>query len=277
MIGKAAGLSCDEVILDLEDAVAPAAKADARATVAECLGTEAFAAATVAVRINPVGSGYAYGDIIAVVEGGQSALAALVVPTVEEAADVHFVDRLLDEVESALSLECPVGIEVQIESSRALVNLAEIGRASRRLVAFVFGEGDYAADIGTGDLVIGSPGGAHADRFLWAQSMVASHARAVRCDAIDGAYARFRDADGFLSAARRARSLGYDGKWCIHPDQIDLAVRAFTPSDEEIERARAIVRAYEAAERRGDGVATLDGEMIDEASRKLAARVLADA
>src|SRR5262249_3979075 len=189
----------------------------------------------------------------------------------------HFVDHLLSGLEAELGPERPIGLELLIETAAGMVNLKEIAAACpHRTQALVFGPGDYTADLGLPRLELGMidpeyPG----HQWHWPMSSIAVHARAAGLQAIDGPYVDFNDRDGYLEAARRARLLGFEGKWCIHPNQIEWANTAFTPSQELFERSEQLLAAYEEATPAGSGAAVDEGKMIEEARRKLAEKLVA--
>jgi citrate lyase subunit beta/citryl-CoA lyase len=197
------------------------------------------------------------------------------IPKVESAAQVHFVSLLLDQLEQKQSRERPLGLEIQIESPRGLVELERIATASPRIETLIFGPGDYAAAAGIPQLSVGAiepnyPG----DQWHYVLSRILTTARAFDLQAIDGPYAAIRDLEGFAEVARRSRLLGFDGKWALHPDQIAICNKTYSPTPEEFERAEQILAAYRVAtEQDGLGAAMFEGEMIDEASRKLAISV----
>lgn len=276
MIAKAADSGADEVFLDLEDACAPSEKKEARALAVQGLNEHDFGATLRAVRVNGVTTQWCHDDVVEVVRGAGARLDVLVVPKVESASEVHFVDHLLAQVEAEVALSARIGIEVQIESPAGMVELREIVRASARLEAVVFGPGDYAASLGVPRLDIGAaderyPG----HQWHWALSEVANHAKAAGLLAIDGPSADFRDEAGFADAALRARLLGFDGKWCIHPNQIPWAREAFSPTPGELEAAADLLERYELALAAGQGAIAVDGKLVDEASRRAAASTLA--
>ena len=270
MIEKAAASEADQVFLDLEDACAPGEKVSARDIVVEALTTLDFGGKLRVVRINGVGTPWCHGDVVALVAGG-AALDCLLVPKVKGASHVHFVDHLLSGLEDEL------GLELLIETAAGMVNLKEIAAACpARTQALVFGPGDYAADLGVPRLELGMidpeyPG----HQWHWPMSSIAVHARAAGLQAIDGPYVDFNDRDGYLAAALRARLLGFEGKWCIHPNQIEWANTAFTPAQELYERSEQLLAAYAEATAAGLGAAVHEGKMIDEATRKLAEKLVA--
>lgn len=277
MMEKAAGSAADFVFLDLEDACAPAEKVPARKLVVDALLRHDFGRTTRAVRINDASTQWCYRDIIDIVGETAGHLDAIVIPKVASAAHVHFVSTLLDGLERELSLKT-IKLHVQIESPQGAVLLREISTASERVEAIVFGPGDYAAGLGVAQLEIGMidpryPG----HQWHWVMGEIAAHAKAVFAQAIDGPYVDFRDEAGYRDSATRARLLGFDGKWCIHPNQIPWANEVFAPTAAEAAEARAVIDAYDSAVSDGVGAIALDGKLIDEASRKVAEGVIARA
>jgi citrate lyase subunit beta/citryl-CoA lyase len=276
MMEKAAGSEADQVFLDLEDACAPSEKKAARALAVEALNTHDFGAKVRAVRVNDVTTRWCYMDVIEVVTGAGSHVDALVIPKVEDATHVLFIDHLLHQLETDLERASPIELEVQIESSRGAINLHEIVNASDRIATVIFGPGDYAASLGVAQIDIGMnddryPG----HQWHWVMSEIANHARAIGAQAIDGPYGDFHDEQGYSESALRAKLLGFEGKWCIHPNQIPWANHAFSPSVAELDAAAKIVAAYERATTEGVGAIAVDGKLVDEASRKAAEGILA--
>ena len=277
MLRKAASLPADQVFLDLEDSVAPLAKNDeTRANVVRALVDESWRAPTRVVRVNAVDTQWCFRDIVYVVERTGGELDCIMLPKVEDAGDVHFADRLLSELEAELGLEQRIGLELQIESPRGLVNVESIAAASPRAETLIFGPGDFAATAGMPQLTVGAADGDYAgDQWHFVLWRILVTARAFGLQAIDGPYAQFRDVDGFRQVAQRARSLGYDGKWAIHPDQVELCNEIFSPSSEQFERASRILDAYREAIDGRVGAVVFEGEMIDEATRRMAEHVVA--
>jgi citrate lyase subunit beta/citryl-CoA lyase len=278
MLAKAATLPADQIFLDLEDAVAPLEKNDAtRQRVVDALRDQDWRATTKVVRVNAVSTPWCFRDLVYVVEGAGDALDCLMLPKVETPADIHFADRLLTQLETELGRTRPVGLEVQIESPLGLVNVDAIAAASPRIEALIFGPGDFAASAGMPQLTVGAVDGDYGgDQWHFVLWRILIAARAHGLQAIDGPYAQIRDPKGFREVALRSRSLGFDGKWALHPDQIELCNEIFSPSLEEFDRASRILAAY--AEATGDrrlGAVVFEGEMIDEASRKMAEQVVA--
>jgi citrate lyase subunit beta/citryl-CoA lyase len=284
MLAKAPTLPADEVFMDLEDSVAPSAKEAARANVRRALEEGAWGGRTVGIRVNAVSTRWCYRDVIDVVEPAPGLVDVLVIPKVEQASDVVFVDRLLSMVEeSALgggqagASPKRVGLEAQIESAVGLRNIHEIAHASPRLEALVFGPADMSASLGLPATTAGLPmPGYPGDHWHWVLETILVAAREAGLDAVDGPYLRIEDLEGFRASAVRARALGYDGKWALHPSQIDVLNEVFTPPQEEFDRAVAVLEAYEhAVSVEGRGAVMFGKEMIDEASRKMAARLAA--
>jgi len=274
---KALDSDADYVFLDLEDAVAPADKEQARKQVVAALLEYDWRerGKTVSVRVNGIDTHYMYRDVVDVVEQAGHRLDTLLVPKVGTAADVYLVDALLTQIEAARRIPTPIGIEVLIETALGMANVEAIAQASRRLEAMHFGVADFAASVRARTVSIGGlnpdyPG----DQWHAAMSRVVTASRAYGLRAVDGPYGDFRDPDGFLAAARRAAVLGYEGKWAIHPTQIALANDVFTPPAPEVERARRILRALDDAAREGRGAAQLDGRMIDAASARMAQNIV---
>ncbi len=277
-LAKAATLAADaapdEVILDLEDSVAPSAKEHARGLVAAALHDDWPRERVVAVRINGATSPWAYRDVVEIVERSGARLDAIVLPKVSSPGQVVWLDVLLDQVEQAAGLPAGrVGIEAQIEDAAGLAAADQIAVASPRLAALVFGPADFMASLGMRSLSIGSQpeGYAGGDAFHYAHMRILVAARAAGLQAIDGPYAAIGDVAGLASAAASVAAVGYDGKWVVHPDQIGAVNAAFSPGQAEYDRAERILDAYEhATSVQERGAVMLDDEMIDEATRKLA-------
>jgi len=286
---KAAKSAVDIVFLDLEDAVAPDDKAQARKNVVAALNDIDWGSKTLSVRINGLDTHYMYRDVIDLVENCPR-LDMLLIPKIGVPADVYAIDMLVTQIEQAKRRDKRIGFEVLIETALGWANVETIARASPRLEAMCFGAGDFAASMRMRTTVIGglnseygvlTDAGSDGQRqFLqgdpWhaAQTRVVAACRAQGLRPIDGPYGDFKDADGFIAAARRAAVLGFEGKWAIHPSQIALANQVFSPDPREIERARRIVAAMEEAARRGLGAVQLDGRLIDIASIRMAENLL---
>lgn len=269
MVEKARDLDADVVFLDMEDAVPAAERGEpARRAAVTALGAP-FAARTVAVRVNAVGTPWCLGDIATVAPARPD---VLLVPKVEDPGQVAFVCHLLDALEAQHGLQPgAIGVELQIESAGALAGVSAIAAACPpRVEALVFGPGDFAASLGSPQTMVGElPEDGVPDPGAMALFAMVVAARAHGLQAVDGPYGDIGDADGLLRSARRARALGCDGKWSIHPSQIAVITATFTASEQEIARARAIMDAL------GEGgAARLEGEMVDDATRRLAEGVL---
>ena len=279
MLARAAGLAADEVILDLEDSVAAGRKGDAvRAAVAAAAG--GLRARTRAVRVNPVDTPHHHRDVVGVLERAGAAIDVIVVPKVDDVSHVTFADHLIGALEAELRLPAGgIGLEVQIETARALAGVEAIAAACPgRLEALVVGPGDLAASLGMPHTTIGAPvPGYPGDGWHHALMRVLVAARAAALQAIDGPYASFRDLAGLRESAGRSRALGYDGKWSIHPDQIPILDEIYGVLPAELARAHRVLAAHAGAAASGAGAATLDGEMIDEATRAMAERLVARA
>lgn len=292
LFGKAAHSAADVIFLDLEDAVAPDDKVEARRNVIAALNDIDWGAKSVSVRINGLDTHYMYRDVIEVVENCPR-LDLLLIPKVGVAADVYALDMLVTQIEQAKKREKHIGFELLIETALGLSNVEAIAQSSSRLEAMCFGAGDFAASTRMRTTVIGGLNpeyGVLTDRngqgersfyqgdpWHAAQARVVAACRGHGLRPIDGPYGDFRDIDGFRAAARRAAGLGFEGKWAIHPSQIELANGVFTPAAEEVERARRIVEAMAQAAREGRGAVQLDGRLVDIASIRMAQNVLAKA
>ena len=266
MLAKAGGLQADEIVIDLEDSVAAGAKNEARELVCRVLAEGRLGAGLVAVRVNALDSPWYRDDVAALAERAGPAVDSLVVPKVETAEDVREVERMLDDREAAMQ------IQALVETAAGLVRVAEIATASPRLDALILGYADLAASLGRSNPEAAS------ERWLYAQEALLVAARAAGVGAIDGPYLAIADEQGLRRWAEHVRDLGYDGKWAIHPSQLEMINHTFTPGDAEVERARAVLAVLEQAESDGaQGAVELDGKMIDEASRKQAEQVVARA
>ncbi|MBC6461745.1 HpcH/HpaI aldolase/citrate lyase family protein [Actinomadura sp. HBU206391] len=273
-IEKAQGLAADEIFLDLEDAVAPAAKEEARGSVVTALNEGDWSGKVRVVRVNDLSTRWTYRDVIEVVEGAGANLDCVMLPKVRDPADVQWLDRLLTQIERNTGLEVGrIGIEAQIEDARGLTRVDEIAAASPRLETLVFGPGDFMASINMKTLVVGEqpPGYTEGDAYHYILMRILMAARAHDLQAIDGPYFNVRDVPAFTRVARRSAALGFDGKWVLHPSQIEAANDVYSPAQEDYDHAELILDAYDyytTVERRG--AAMLGDEMIDEASRKMA-------
>jgi citrate lyase subunit beta/citryl-CoA lyase len=278
MIQKAAASAADAVCIDLEDSVTPAEKAASRANVIGALKELDFGGRVRMFRINGLDTLFAYRDLVEVVEAAGDRLDLVMVPKVGSARDVQFVETLLLQIEANVRLTRPIGIEAQIETASGFLHAREIASASQRLEALIFGAGDYAASMQMPSAAIGEadehdevyPG--HRWHAVMHTIVAASRANGLRC--LDGPYAGFSDPAGLARACRIALAMGFDGKQCIHPSQLATVNATFTPSLEEVTRAAAVVKAYDAAVVAGQGAATHDGRMIDAANIRMARTIL---
>ena len=286
---KAAHSAADIIFLDVEDAVAPDDKEQARKNIIAGLNEIDWGTKTMMIRINGLDTHYMYRDVVDIVEACPR-LDMILIPKAGVAADVYAVDMLVTQIETAKKREKRIGFEVLIETALGMANVEAIAQSSRRLEAMSFGVADYAASTRARTTVIG---GVNADygvltdkdasgnrAYYWADQWHAAQTRMmVACRAyglrpIDGPFGDFSDADGFVAAAKRAAVLGYEGKWAIHPSQISLANEVFSPPEKEVARARRIIEVLREAEEQGKGAAALDGKMIDAASERMARNVL---
>jgi citrate lyase subunit beta / citryl-CoA lyase len=276
MMAKAAASAADVVVLDLEDSVPVAEKASARSNVVRALNDFDWGSSMRSVRINSVDTMWCHDDVIDVVSGAGSNLDTLVVPKIFGPRDVWFVDDLLTQVEAKLGLRIGgIGLDVLIEEAQALARVDEIAHCSPRLGSMILGVGDLAASLGMRVEHIGAASADYpGDMWHAARTRLIVAARSAGIDAIDGPLADFSDVDGFERSARSFAVLGGVGKWCIHPSQIESANRVFSPTADEIARARRIVQAVDDAERSGAGAATLDGHMIDAATARSAFAII---
>ena len=281
MLAKAQGLPADQVFLDLEDSVAPLAKPDARKNVVAALSDGDWSGKTRVVRVNDWTTPWTYRDVIEVVEGAGEHLDAVMLPKVQSADQVVALDLLLTQIERSLGLaEASIGIEAQIENARGLVAVDAVAAASPRLETVVFGPADFMASINMKSLVVGEqpPGYDVGDAYHYILMRILMAARTYDLQAIDGPYLQIRDGDGFRRVAGRSAALGFDGKWVLHPGQIEAANEVFSPTRQDYEHAEAILEAYEHATSEAGGMrgaVMLGEEMIDEASRKMALVVAA--
>ncbi|CAA9463074.1 MAG: Similar to citrate lyase beta chain, 2 [uncultured Rubrobacteraceae bacterium] len=278
MVERGPSSGADLFFLDLEDAVAPNEKAAARENVVRAINELDWSGPTF-YRMNSLETPYWYRDIIEVVEEAGEGLDLILVPKVERPEDLHTLDTLLQSVETNAGLEPgKVKLEAQIETAKGLANIDAIAHATDRLEALVFGPGDYAASVRMPQTSIGTmdewdevyPG----HRFHYAMHRIVVAARAADLRAIDGPVADYRDEEGLRKSCLVARSLGFDGKWCIHPGQVEIVNEVFSPTERELEWADKVVSAYEEANAAGSGSISVDGQMVDAASIKMARNTL---
>jgi malyl-CoA/(S)-citramalyl-CoA lyase len=285
---KAPSLGADLVFLDLEDAVAPDDKEQARANVIDALLAHDWSPCSVSVRINGLDTHWCYRDVVEVVEAAGHVLDTVLIPKVGSPEDVAFVATLLDQIEQAKGWEAGrIAIHILIETAKGMANVEAISRARPdRQEAMVFGVADYAASVQARTTNIGGANPEYAvltdpagdgtreshwgDQWHFGISRMVAACRAEGLRPIDGPFGDFNDADGYRAAARRAAALGCEGKWAIHPSQVALANEVFTPSDAEVDRARRILAAMEEAAKEGKGAVSLDGRLIDAASIRMA-------
>jgi malyl-CoA/(S)-citramalyl-CoA lyase len=287
MLEKAPSVGADVVFLDLEDAVAPDDKELAREQAIAALNDLDWSGCSVSVRINGLDTPWCYRDVVEVVERAGHVLDTLLVPKVGSPSDVAFVATLCSQIEQAKTLPRRVNLHVLIETATGVANVEAIAAAvPDRLEAMVFGSADYAASVRAHTTSIGGPNPDYAvltdpggggererhwgDQWHFAKSRIVAACRANGLRPIDGPYGDIDDAEGFVAAAKRARAIGFEGAWAIHPSQVPLANQVFTPDPAEVERARRILAAMEDAAREGKGAVTLDGRMIDAASIRMA-------
>src|SRR5690349_877810 len=275
-LDKAKGLDADQVFLDLEDSVAPIAKPDARGTVVEALNSGGWEGKTRVVRVNDWTTEWTYRDVTQVVEGAGANLDCIMLPKVQTPQQVVALDLLMTQIEKAMGYEVgKIGIEAQIENALGLTNVNAIATASPRVETIIFGPADFMASINMKSLVVGEqpPGYDVGDAYHHILMSILMAARAHDKLAIDGPYLQIKDVDGFRRVAGRSAALGFDGKWVLHPGQVEAANEVYSPAQEDYDHAENILDAYEwcTSEAGGKkGAAMLGDEMIDEASRKMA-------
>jgi len=291
---KAATLGADLVFLDLEDAVAPDDKEQARANVIAALGAHDWSHTAISVRVNGLDTHWCYRDVVDVVEARGDVLDTVLVPKVGAPSDVEFVATLLDQIEQRNGWPAGrIGIHILIETAKGMANVEAISRARPdRLEAMVFGVADYAASVQARTTNIGganpdyavltdadaNAGGARerhwGDQWHFGISRMVAACRAEGLRPIDGPFGDYQDPEGYRAAARRAAALGCEGKWAIHPSQVELANEVFTPAQAEVERAERILQAMEDAAKEGKGAVSLDGRLIDAASIRMARNLI---
>ena len=275
MMVKAASSDADLVFLDLEDAVAPAQKEDAREKVIAALNGLDWGTKTRAVRINAVGTTWVLDDVLQVVERAGRNLDVIIVPKVKAPRDVWFVETLLEQMEAKLGLRQRIGLEVLIEEVEALARVDEIASCSRRLEALILGVGDLSASQGVRTGHVGDPAHRYpGDIWHYARVRMIVAARSNGLDAIDGPFPDYRDGDAYRTEATQGSTLGCVGKWAIHPDQVPIANEVFAPTEKEIALARRMVEAYEAAQHGGAGAGSSSGVLVDAASVRIFQAVL---
>src|SRR6478672_11270152 len=289
---KAPALGADIVFLDLEDAVAPDDKEQARANVIDALLGQDWTGCAVSVRVNGLDTHWCYRDVVEVVEQAGDRLDTILVPKVGSPSDVEFVATLLDQIEQRNGWAAGrIGIHILIETAKGMANVEAISRARPdRLEAMVFGVADYAASVQARTTNIGGANPDYAvltdpddtgardthwgDQWHFGISRMVAACRAEGLRPIDGPFGDYNDADGYRAAARRAAALGCEGKWAIHPSQVALANEVFTPAEAEVEHAERILNAMEEAAKEGKGAVSLDGRLIDAASIRMAQNLM---
>jgi len=277
MIDKAAESEVDYIFLDLEDAVAPPDKVQARANIIQALNDIDWKAKgkTMSIRINGLDTHYMYRDVVEIVEQAGQHLDTVLVPKVGVPADLYTVETLLSQIEEAKGFSHKIGLEALIETSLGMANVEAIAAAPGRLEAMHFGVADYAASTRARTVVIGGlnpdyPG----DQWHFALSRMTVACRAYGLRAIDGPFGDFSDPEAYIASAKRAAALGIEGKWAIHPSQVKLANDVFSPPEGEVTKARRIIEELKKAAEQGKGAAALDGKMIDAASERMANNVI---
>ena len=271
---KAAQSEADVVMLDLEDSVPLNNKDLARKTVAQSLESMDWGRKTVSVRINGLDTPFAYKDILAVVGSRTTCIDSIVIPKVNNIADIHFVARFLDGIEKNIQKDIPVKIEASIETAQGLNNINDIAKSSCRLISFVFGIADYTDSIGARLVSISGHGDDDDNdiypghRWHFVLSRIVMAAKANDLLAIDAPYGNFKNKKGLSKSATMARALGCDGKWAIHPDQLSIINTCFSPLTEDIEKAKIILNACQNSNQ--NEVVAIDGHMIDQATVRLA-------
>lgn len=277
MVEKAADSAADYVFLDLEDAVAPPEKDQARKNAVELLNDIDWVGKgkTVSVRINGLDTHYMYRDVVDIMEKAGDRIDTILVPKVGVPADLYMVEAMINQIEQACGLTTRVGLEALIETALGMANVEAIAQFGGRLEALHFGVADYAASMRARTVNIGGlnpdyPG----DQWHASISRMVIACRAYGLRAIDGPFGDFSDPEGYVAGARRAAALGCEGKWAIHPSQIDMANEVFSPPEDEVTKAQRIIEELKSAEAAGKGAASLDGKMIDAASEKMARNVI---
>jgi citrate lyase subunit beta/citryl-CoA lyase/malyl-CoA/(S)-citramalyl-CoA lyase len=272
---KAAQSPADVIMLDLEDSVPAPSKAEARAQVIRSLRSLDWGTKILTVRINSTDTPYAYRDLLEVAEEAGDLLDAIVLPKVNCVGDVFFADRMLDGIEMHKGFSNRVGIEASIETAQGLEAVTEIARAGTRLKTLVFGIADYSASVGARLVSLSGHGEKEEEiypghRWHFALSRMIMAAKSAGLMAIDAPYGNFKDTEGLNRSAAMACALGCDGKWAIHPSQIETLNRVFSPSKEDIDRAVTVLEAFRAASSLGRGAVAVEGRMVDQATVRLA-------
>ena len=277
MFEKALNSKADYIFLDLEDAVSPMDKVTARQNVIKALKDINWreSGKTISVRINSPDTHYMYRDLVDIVEEVGDKLDTILLPKAGTASDVYMIDCLLTQIETNKKLKNKIGIECLIETALGMSNIKEIAKSSERLEALHFGVADYAASLRARTVVIGGlnpdyPG----DQWHHGLSQLVMTCRAYGLRAIDGPFGDFNDPDAYIAAAKRGAAIGIEGKWAIHPSQIELANKVFSPPEAEVNKAKRILEELGKAAKEGKGAAQLDGRMIDAASARMAENIV---
>jgi len=277
MFEKALNSNADYIFLDLEDAVSPNDKLPARANIIKALKEINWRekGKTISVRINSLDTHYMYSDLVDVIEQAGDKVDTILIPKVGTSSDVYMVDCLLTQIENNKKLKNKIGIECLIETALGMSNIKEIAKSSDRLEALHFGVADYAASLRARTVVIGGlnpdyPG----DQWHHGLSQLVMTCRAYGLRAIDGPFGDFKDSKAYVASAKRAAAIGIEGKWAIHPSQIDLANEVFSPPEAEVNKAKKILEELDKAAKEGKGAAQLDGRMIDAASARMAENIV---
>ena len=277
MFEKALNSNADYIFLDLEDAVSPNDKVLARANVIKALKEINWKAKgkTISVRINSLDTHYMYRDLVEIVEEAGDRVDTILIPKAGTGSDVYMVDCLLTQIETNKKIKSKIGIECLIETALGMSNIKEIAKSSSRLEALHFGVADYAASLRARTVVIGGlnpdyPG----DQWHHGLSQLVMTCRAYGLRAIDGPFGDFNNPDAYVASAKRAAAIGIEGKWAIHPSQIDLANKVFSPPETEVTKAKRILDELDKAAKEGKGAAQLDGRMIDAASARMAENIV---
>ncbi len=275
---KALAGAADTIMLDCEDSVAPADKAKARENVIAGAREHDWAGKgkTLMVRVNGPDTPFMYRDLVDIFEAAGDCIQSVMLPKADGAGDIHMLDRLLTQIEASAGISHRIAIHALIETARGGLAVTEIAAASPRLEALHFGAGDFAASCGARTVNIGGlnpdfPGDAWHPVMQW----LVMACRANGIQPVDCAYGDYSDPEGYLAAARRAAALGFVGKWAIHPSQVPLANEVFTPTPQEVAAARAVLDAMDRAAEAGQGATTVDGQMVDIASIRMARNVVA--
>ena len=277
MFEKALNSNADYIFLDLEDAVAPNDKIQARQNIIKALKEINWKekGKTISVRINSLDTHYMYSDLVEIVEQAGDKVDTILVPKAGTGSDVYMVDWLLTQIETNKKIKNKIGIECLIETALGMSNIKEIAKSSERLEALHFGVADYAASLRARTVIIGGlnpeyPG----DQWHHGLSQLVMTCRAYGLRAIDGPFGDFNDPEAYIASAKRAAAIGIEGKWAIHPSQIDLANKVFSPPESEVSKAKRILEELDKAAKEGKGAAQLDGRMIDAASARMAENIV---